>query len=350
MLTQLDQLPPGILEHSAKELQSFLGGPTLIRIEGGREPPLFVSVLIHGNETTGWDAMRHLLRQYRPGGGSKPLPRSLWLFIANTEAAAHGVRHLPGQPDYNRVWPGTGASPSPEARMMAQLVDQCAKNGLFASVDVHNNTGLNPHYGCINQIRNADLHLASMFSRTIVYFTRPRGVQSIAMSEICPAVTLECGKVGQRHSIEHASEYLDACLHLSEHPAHPLPLQDAQVFHTRAIVKIVDDISVGFGDSSMGLCLRLDLERLNFREIPPGTSLGTVPPGLPFPVQAIDEQGQDITANVFSLEAGKLLTKLPLMPSMLTPDVEIMRTDCLCYLMERYDTQVASAQSETFRA
>ncbi|MEX2366637.1 MAG: M14 family metallopeptidase, partial [Pseudohongiellaceae bacterium] len=319
MLNRLDQLPPGILEYSAHELHSLLGGPTLIRIAGGREPPLFVSVLIHGNETTGWDAIRYLLRQYRPGGGKKPLPRTLWLFIANTAAAAKGVRHLQGQPDYNRIWPGTGADSSHETQMMEALVNECAKNRLFVSVDVHNNTGLNPHYGCINQIRNADLHLASMFSRTIVYFTRPLGVQSIAMSGICPAVTLECGKVGQQHSIAHASEYLDACLHLSEHPAHPLPLQDAQVFHTRAIVKIVDGISVGFGDSALELCLRLDLERLNFRELPSGTSLGTVPPGLPFPVQATDEQGRDITADMFYLEAGKLITKRPLMPSMLTP-------------------------------
>jgi hypothetical protein len=34
------------------------------------------------------------------------LPRSLSLFVGNTAAAEQGVRHLPEQPDYNRVWPG----------------------------------------------------------------------------------------------------------------------------------------------------------------------------------------------------------------------------------------------------
>jgi len=40
---------------------------------------------------------------------------------------------------------------------------------VFASVDIHNNTGLNPHYGCVTALRHASLHLAAMFSRTVVY-------------------------------------------------------------------------------------------------------------------------------------------------------------------------------------
>jgi hypothetical protein len=59
---------------------------------------------------------------------------------------------LPGQPDYNRIWPGGEADDSPEARMMAEVVAVLHKRGLFASVDVHNNTGLNPHYACINRV------------------------------------------------------------------------------------------------------------------------------------------------------------------------------------------------------
>ena len=94
---------------------------------------------------------------------------------------------------------------------MREVMSRMADREIFASIDVHNNTGINPHYACINRVDNQFLHLAAQFSRTVVYFIRPLGVQSMAMSHICPAVTLECGKVGQQHGVDHALDYLDAC-------------------------------------------------------------------------------------------------------------------------------------------
>jgi hypothetical protein len=34
---------------------------------------------------------------------------------------------------------------------------------------------------------------------------------------------------------------------------------------------------------------------------------------------------------------GKIRLRVPVMPSMLTLDERVVRQDCLCYLMERYD-------------
>ena len=53
-LNILQQLPLGLLELEATQVHTLLGGPTLIHLPGEREAPLFVSVLLHGNETTGW--------------------------------------------------------------------------------------------------------------------------------------------------------------------------------------------------------------------------------------------------------------------------------------------------------
>ena len=50
---------------------------------------LFVSVLMHGNEPTGWEAVRRVLQRYMQGDEPQ-LPRALSLFIANTAAAAEG--------------------------------------------------------------------------------------------------------------------------------------------------------------------------------------------------------------------------------------------------------------------
>jgi len=342
MLNEIDQLPEGLLNLDASQLHEHLGGPTLIHLQGRRDPPLFVSVLMHGNEPTGWEAVRRVLKRYLKDSQIE-LPRTLSLFIANTSAAAEGMRHLPGQPDYNRVWPGAEDVSSAEAEMMHRVVDIMSTRDLFASIDLHNNTGLNPHYACVNVLEHTALHLASLFSRTVVYFVRPRGVASMAMAALGPSVTLECGKVGQEHGTTHAAEYVDACLHLAELPDHPVAAHDIDLFHTVAIVRVPKDISFGFGEQGYNMDFNADLDRLNFRELPIGTSFGRVNDFERLPLSVRDEQDRDVAARYFELEQGHLKTRLPVMPSMLTRDCTVIRQDCLCYLMERYNEHLSDA-------
>lgn len=332
LLRQCDSIPEGLLEARPEELADLLGGPTLLHLPGRREQPLFVSSLLHGNETTGLLAVQDLLQQYR----GKELPRALSIFIGNVEAARDGLRRLAGQPDYNRVWPGTDYEDSPEKRMMAEVVEIMRQRQPFASVDVHNNTGINPHYACINRIDHQFMHLASMFSRTLVYFIRPAGVQSMAFADLCPALTVECGKVGQSAGEAHAREFLDACLHLSRIPDHPVAAHDVDLFHTVAIVHILRAYSFGFGNSPVDICFIDDLDHLNFRELPPGTTLAHIDGIDDLPLEAIDEQGDEVSARYFQIEDSMLRTTRAVMPSMFTLDERVIRQDCLGYLMERY--------------
>jgi hypothetical protein len=252
-------------------------------------------------------------------------------------AAAVGLRHLDGQPDYNRIWPGCGTEETPEHRMMAQVTEIMSQRGIFASVDLHNNTGFNPHYACVNLLDNRFFHLATMFSRTVVYFIRPRGVQSMAMARFCPSVTLECGRVGEAQGVEHAREYLEACLHLSHHPEHAPNHNDIELYHTVAIVKIPEEYSFGHGVSDVDIQLADNLDHSNFRELPAGTVLGCLRQDIGLGLEATDEQGNDVSDRYFELVESKLRLRVPVMPSMLTLDHRVVRQDCLCYLMERYD-------------
>jgi succinylglutamate desuccinylase len=337
MLLEFESLPEGLLGLHATQLSDRLAGPTLIHLPGRQELPLFVSVLMHGNETVGWDAIKRLLGRY---AGGKQLPRALSLFIGNVQAAARGLRRLEGQPDYNRVWPGCETSGTPEHAMMARVIEMMGRRRPFASVDVHNNTGINPHYACVNRLDSRFLHLANLFGRTVVYFLRPRGVQSMAMAELCPAVTLECGKVGQAHGVEHALEYLDACLHLTEHPKHPIVDQDIDLFHTVAQVKVPDAVSFSFVPGHADILFTPDLDHLNFRELPAGTALGAVNGTGRFTLDVRDEAGRDVADRYFRLDEGRIYLRRPVMPSMLTVDENVIRQDCLCYLMERYDSHL----------
>jgi hypothetical protein len=331
MLTETDKLPDGLLECTVESLGDVLDGPTLIHLPGRRPEPLFVTVLAHGNESTGFYALQALLKKYH----DQQLPRALSIFIGNVTAASQGQRFLDGQADYNRVWPGTEQVDVPEARMMQQVVDSLRARKAFASVDIHNNTGINPHYGCINRVDNQFLHLAALFSRTVVYFIRPLGVQSMAMSGVCPAVTIECGKPDHEYGMAHARDYMDACLHMTELPQHPVASHDVDLFHTVAIVKIPQAVSFGFGDEAVDLKLVNNIDHLNFRELPAGTGLGQIRPGAEVRLEVTDDNNQLVHDRYFSIEDNMLLTARPLMPSMFTLDEQIIRQDCLGYLMER---------------
>jgi len=332
LLRHYENLPDGLLEAEATQLADLLGGPSLIHLPGRREQPLFISVLLHGNETTGWQALQALLKRHR----ERELPRALSLFIGNVEAARDGLRRLAGQPDYNRVWPGSDYPDSPEKRMMQEVFDNMRQRAPFASVDVHNNTGINPHYACVNRIDHRYLHLGSMFSRTLVYFIRPAGVQSMAFAQLCPALTVECGKVGQSAGVEHAEEFLGACLHLSEIPDHPVAAHDMDLFHTVAIVRVPRAYSFGFGEQPVDICFIDDLDHLNFRELPAGATLAQLDGVQGLPLEVSDEQGNDVAEQYFRVEDDMLRTTRALMPSMFTLDERVIRQDCLGYLMERY--------------
>ncbi|MFN3544111.1 MAG: M14 family metallopeptidase [Thiobacillus sp.] len=330
-LTQLDALPAGLLDLPAARLGEVLPGPTLIHLPGRRTPPLFVSVLLHGNEDTGWLAAQAVLRKYAGSG----LPRALSLFIGNVDAARAGLRRLDGQPDYNRVWPGSEEAHPAERAMMQAVIDAMRARGVFASLDIHNNTGLNPHYACVNRLDPPFLQLATLFSRIVVYFVRPRGVQSAAFAELCPAVTVECGKPGTPGSVEHAAAFIEAALHLSEFPLHPVAAHDIDLFHTVATVKVPEGVSFGFGSPTADLSFVPELDHYNFRELGHGDLLGHVRPGSSAALLALDEAGVDIGARVFDYRDGHIALKKRLMPAMLTRDERVIRQDCLCYLMER---------------
>ena len=333
-LTEMDSIPPGLLETSPERIHDLLQGPTLIHLAGKHQSPLFVSVLLHGNEPVGLQAVQNLLKKYQQQNLN--LPRSLSILIGNTLAASQGKRRLDVQPDYNRIWPGTELPVSPETMMAENVVNIMQQKNIFASIDIHNNTGLNPHYACINKLENDFLQLASLFGRMVVYFVRPKGVQSAAFAKICPAVTLECGRPGQLQGVEHAMEFINSCLHLSEFPNHAPKAQDLDLYHTVAQVKVDESISFGFQQDGADLLLDKEIECMNFNEIPAGTILGKVNGNIKsIPLLAIDENGQNVSNNFFKLCDNELQINRRTMPSMLTLDEKIIKQDCLCYLMER---------------
>ena len=329
-LTELNALPEGLLDCRAQDLHHILPGPTLIHLPGRRTPELFVSVLLHGNEDTGLVAIQQVLKAH----AGRELPRAMSLLIGNVTAASEGLRRLDAQPDYNRVWPGTEQhAGTPEHAVMTQVRDIMVERGLFASIDIHNNTGLNPHYTVVNRLDPHTLQLALLLSRTVVWFRGPPGSQTGAFSGVCPSVAAECGKPGNPANEAAAARFIEACLHLTEFPGHAVREADIDLYHTLALVKVATDVSFGFGDAHTEVNFAPQLDHQNFVELDAGASFGHT--RHPAPLTAWDEANHDIAASLFETSDGQLRLRRPAMPAMLTLDARVVRQDCLCYLMER---------------
>lgn len=325
-LKVLTALPDGFLECEASELHRVLGGPTLIDLAGEHPEALFICTLLHGNETTGFQSLQRVLK----GFGDGPLPRSVCVFIGNVEAARYQQRRLPDQPDYNRIW---ADGDSLEHELTRSVIAYMSRRGVFACIDVHNNTGRNPHYSIVATRDARHLALAAKFGNQVVYATYPDTGCSVAFARLCPSITVEAGVVRDASGVEHVSRFLDDCirddgwLHTDS--------QHLDLYHTVAVVKVQQSCSIGVLGQDTDLELLPDVDSLNFRMLEPGTRLGLARNGGDrcLFVQGVGER-EDVT-DYIAVTEGELRTVKPLMPAMLTTDCDIIKMDCLCYLMER---------------
>ncbi|MCR9279722.1 MAG: succinylglutamate desuccinylase/aspartoacylase family protein [Pseudomonadaceae bacterium] len=330
VLRTLDAIPDGLLACDARELAAQLGGSTLIRIAGDRSPALFVSVLLHGNETSGWEALRrYLLAVERPG-------RSLVVFIGNVLAAAHGQRALAGQPDYNRIWCGAAAG-GVEQELALALEAELVKQPLFAAIDLHNNTGRNPHYSVLTNFAPQALVLAREFSEKAVYIEEPATVLTRLLQQFCPTVALEVGPVGDAASDDRTLTALHRYCELESLDG---DVPELELHRSLGRVHIPVGASFDFADASGGdadITLTSGMEAVNFHVVPEGTEFASTACELTQVLTVLDPAHQVVTDKYFRAIDGRITFARDVVPAMYTVDRSVIRQDCLCYLMERFE-------------
>lgn len=315
MFKILNKIPSGLLTVSPTRLCEILSGPTLIELPGKQGAPLFISCLIHGNETTGLLVVQELLKKY----GETNWPRPVFLFFGNIKAAAQGRRHLEDQPDFNRIWK-TGDLP--ENKMATDVLKHVQPEKLFAAIDIHNNTGRNPHYAAIESPDDTILNLVALFGPLCIYDPIPVGTCSEAFVKYCPALTLEAGQPGKAEGTKHVLEFIEKLLILDKIPNKNSLDLGLTVSEIIGAIKIPPEANFVF-DS--------DLDLFNFKTVPVGTEFGQYL--SPHRLILKDDQGCDISDQYFSYQEQKIKTLKPFIPAMITLDPIIMKSDCLGYVM-----------------
>jgi succinylglutamate desuccinylase len=326
-------IPEGFLDTPTESLRSVLKGPAMLHLKGDKEPPLFLATLLHGNEPTGVRAVQKYLKKYLRNGKLKGLPRSLILFVGNVQSAEENLRQLPGQQDYNRIWNGGG---SPEHEMARSIYEYAKSQDVFCCVDIHNTSGKNPHYSCVNRLEAASINLARIFSSTLIYFTEPHEVLSLAFSKFCPSITIEAGKPDDPMSEPHVLAFLEELFGLSSLST-TFNGNDVKVFHSMVRIKVPDESRIGFRNQcpDTDFCFPETLDSLNFNEIPANTLLGwRNNPDLNLLV--LDEHNRNVEKDYIEYIGKEIRLRRSVIPSMISTDQNIVHQDCLGYLMEPY--------------
>ena len=163
---------------------------------------------------------------------------------------------------------------------------------------------------------------------------------------MCPSVTLECGKVGDEFGIQLATHFVDEVINLDSIAHNNVTDRDIDLFHTLAVIKIPQSVSFSFDSSAADIQFIQGIESLNFEEIPPDTSIATIRAGIVSPILVLNEEGENITEQLFTIKDNKLVNRKTLMPAMLTLEEHIIRQDCLCYVMERYEIGMGEKASD----
>ena len=333
-LQVLEGLPSGMVDLPAPKLYEVLDGPTLIEIKGDRDPGVFVSVLLHGNEVGGWDAVRRLLKSLQ---GRSP-KRAISLFVGNVQAAKAGVRHLDDQPDFNRVWNGHVDHPLADTAHL--VTEHMRSKGCFASIDIHNNSGVNPCHVCISKLDWYTLRVGSLFAPVTVLVDYPRSIQTAAFSTFCPSVTLEAGRIGDSEGVSRTFSMLESILAVGS--LDDIAVGDgsgASLFATLARIELPSNCQFEFASDPeepalSDISLSSEIESRNFELLPKGTFFAKLPRGGDPPLFVTSRLGEVELEEYFEVHGDSVLLARDLIFSMYTTRAESVRQDCLCYLME----------------
>jgi hypothetical protein len=327
-----DGLPDDLLVLDEVALLKELGRPTLIRVPGtGQWRPRAIATLLHGDESTGFQAILRVLRRRRT------YPFDLYVVIGNVQAAlappGFGHRFLDGQEDFNRIW-GLG-QPTTAQRLAADaILEELRAADLESLVDIHNNTGDNPFYAIVTLETPEVINLATLFTTTLLHWDLEVHTLMEAMHDRCPAIAVECGLPGRPESLAFAIDAIRRYLGaepLSDHQV----LRDHDLLGGLVRVTVRPEVRFRFGgdpDDEVDLALDRDLDVHNFVEVPAGTLLGTVHPGASSPLIAIDAEGRDVTDEYVDVQGQAVVLSRTATPVMVTRTVEAARKDCLFYL------------------
>lgn len=305
--------------------------PALLFLPGEAEgPPRLISVLLHGNEDSGFRALCEFLRE------DPVVHNPLWMFIGNVRAATQNGwfadRYLNDQEDFNRVW----GIPEVTTRMRlcAKEVLDLVSPDLEAAIDIHNNTGDNPLYAILPEPDPSTAGLAAALADIGLLWGTQEHTLMQALEGICPAVAVECGVAGDPVGTKLARTVIEAFVGARSFDPTDVP---ARMLEVRYRVEVRSEVAFEFAevlDEEVDFAIMPGLDQANFSHLGAGTLLGRTLPGSACPLRVLDDKGADVTGMLVQIDqSGAVRLTRDVIPAMMTRTTEQTRRDCLFYVL-----------------
>lgn len=313
-----------------------LPGPTILAVPGlDRSRVRVVAGTLHGNEPSGVRAIHRALCEGL-------VPATDMLYFVGAVAAARAIprfshRFLPGMRDLNRCFRAPWEGPD-GAIAQAALAALCARPPELA-VDLHNNTGRNPSYGIGGVLDGRHLALTALFTTRFIHSDLELGAFTEAMDAKCPSVTVECGQAQDPEADETAWRGLVRLLKLERLDPVVVTSEAMAIFTSPLRVELARGATLAFDavpHPEADLTLDPDIDCHNFEILAPGTRIGSVRPGAPWPIVVLDASGVQPAEVLFELDGrGGLFIREALIPIMMTTNPAAAASDCLFYAVRR---------------
>ena len=319
------EIDPEILELPATKLVERFAGPVVFDLSNSSAPPLFVSVLLHGNETSGWNAVRSFLSERIKH--SQRIP-SLVLLVGNVHAAARAMRSLDNQVDFNRIWDKGESDEQLWAEEVFNYVKQ--KRPQFA-LDLHNFSGPNPHHSVITDGRSATLDAAIAFSPLAIFAQLPKGILTRKFSELCTSLTLELGMPEDPESEARAEHYLNSLTNGAI--SNNAKSKELRVLRNK--IRVVVDQTNGYSTPDLEPILHPNFAQFAFETVEAGTVMARIKKPTSR-LRAIASDSSDVSQEYLQHDEarGEISLRKNVIISMYTRDSLIAIQDCVCYFLE----------------
>jgi hypothetical protein len=314
---------------------AHLGGPSLLCLPGrDRGRTRAVVTLLHGNEPSGVRALHAWLR----GDEIPAVDVICFLGAIDAALAPPGFAHrmLPGRRDLNRCfrppWEGVEGAVAGEALRLLR------ESGCEALVDLHNNTGHNPAYAVGTRLDAAAFNLTMLFAERYVCTSLRLGSVIEATAADFPSVTVECGRAGDPAADAAALAGMRRYLLAETIETRRVRAGRLAVFDEPVRVTVRPGINLAAGTRPVpgaDLTLAEEIDRHNFQPVMPGAPLGWIGDRGGWPVEARGADGQDVSADLFEIRGGRLLTRRGMVPIMMTTDPMVAAADCLFYVVQQ---------------
>ncbi len=317
------------IPESPQQWLQQLKRPTAFEI-AGRDSTQWraVSVLVHGNEPSGFFAAHRYLRQQ-----VAPLT-NLSIIVSSVRAARHPPefthRHMPGEYDLNRRF-GVFERHDRVSELARDITDYLRALRPSVVVDLHNTSGRSPAFAVSVSDHPAVKSIASLFTDSMVVTQLIVG-SLMEQNFNCPVVTIECGGAQQKRSHQLAFAGLQKFAAFEELAALHAGAMSIHYHPTR--VRLQPGISLEYGaqsDHEVDITLIDGIEQLNQGLTAKGTLFGWVDRSLGDCLSAIDDHGRDIIHEIFEIDQGRLLAKQELKIFMATRRTDIAMSDCVFY-------------------